>query len=134
MIKKTISIVTLLCTLAGCNAQKSAKNIEENEVAKTDQETVDTFTTSEGTSIKMYCIKHGSVRMQIEDKWIYVDPVTNAVQPATDFSTMPKADYIFVTHEHFDHLDSVAIRQLTKEGHLVILRYQSLILQAYSYP
>ena len=54
MIKKTISIVTLLCTLVGCNAQKSAKNIEENEVAKTDQETVDTFTTSEGTSIKMY--------------------------------------------------------------------------------
>ena len=43
MIKKTFSIVTLLCILVGCNAQKSAKNIEENEVTKTNQETVDTF-------------------------------------------------------------------------------------------
>lgn len=125
MIKKTISIVTLLYILVGCNAQKSAKNIEENEVAKTDQETVDSFTTSNGTSIKMFCIKHGSVRMQIEDKWIYMDPVTNAVQPATDFSTMPKADYIFVTHEHFDHLDSVAIRQLTNDGTILVTNPRS---------
>ena len=64
-----------------------------------------------------YCqIKHGSVRMQVGDKWIYVDPVTTAVKPVTDYSTLPQADYILVTHEHFDHLDSVAINQLSKEG------------------
>ena len=69
-----------------------------------------------GTTVKMYCIKHGSIRMQVGDKWIYVDPVTTAVKPETDYSTLPKADYILVTHEHFDHLDSVAINQLSKEG------------------
>ena len=29
---------------------------------------------------------------------------------------MPKADYIFVTHEHFDHFDKEAIATLTAEG------------------
>lgn len=115
----------LLCALTGCNAESNQKSINKEESAKTISETVDTFTTSNGTSLKMYCIKHGSVRMQIEDKWIYVDPVTNAVQPATDFSTMPKADCIFVTHEHFDHLDSVAIRQLTKDGTILITNPRS---------
>ena len=118
----------LICALTGCNAESNQKSINKEESAKTISETVDTFTTSEGTSIKMYCIKHGSVRMQIEqieEKWIYVDPVTNAVQPATDFTTLPKADYIFVTHEHFDHLDSVAIRQLTKEGTTLITNPRS---------
>ena len=68
----------------------------------------------------MYCIKHGSVRMQVGEKWIYVDPVTTAVKPVTDYSTLPQADYILVTHEHFDHLDSVAISQLSKEGTVLI--------------
>ena len=92
-------IVSAMC---GCTAQES--------------EQCDVFKTSSGTTVKMYCIKHGSLRMQVGDKWIYVDPVTKAVKPETDYSTLPKADYILVTHEHFDHLDSVAINQLTKEG------------------
>ena len=80
----------------------------------------DVFKTVSGTTVKMYCIKHGSVRMQVGDKWIYVDPVTTAVKPVTDYSTLPQADYILVTHEHFDHLDSVAISQLSKEGTVLI--------------
>ena len=92
-------IVGAMC---GCTAHES--------------EQCDVFQTPGGTTVKMYCIKHGSLRMQVGDKWIYVDPVTKAVKPETDYSTLPKADYILVTHEHFDHLDSVAINQLTKEG------------------
>ena len=92
-------IVGAMC---GCTAHES--------------EQCDVFQTNGGTMVKMYCIKHGSLRMQVGDKWIYVDPVTKAVKPETDYSTLPKADYILVTHEHFDHLDSVAINQLTKEG------------------
>lgn len=89
------------------------------------KEEVDLFTTPKGTLVKMHCIKHGTVRMQIGDKWIYVDPVISAVQPTTDFTAMPKADYILITHEHFDHLDSVAIRQLTQEGTQLIINPRS---------
>lgn len=91
----------------------------------TTTEAVDLFSTKKGTSIYIYSIKHGSVRMKIGDKWLYVDPVSNGVAPATDFTAMPKADYILVTHEHFDHLDSLAIRQLTKDETTLIVNPKS---------
>ena len=37
-----------------------------------------------------------------------------------DLATMPKADYILVTHEHGDHFDKAAISLLQKEGTQVI--------------
>ena len=96
--------------MSSCSAQ-SGESMEKG---------CDVFKTESGTTVKMYCIKHGSLRMQVGDKWIYVDPVTTAVKPETDYSTLPKADYILVTHEHFDHLDSVAINQLSKESTVLI--------------
>ena len=102
--KLLIMAMMIVGAMCGCTAQ-------ENEATG-----CDVFKTEGGTTVKMYCIKHGSLRMQVGDKWIYVDPVTTAVKPETDYSTLPQADYILVTHEHFDHLDSVAINQLTKLG------------------
>ena len=101
-------IVGAMCS---CTAQENKQGVEPG---------CDVFKTEGGTTVKMYCIKHGSLRMKVDEKWIYVDPVTKAVKPETDYSTLPKADYILVTHEHFDHLDSVAINQLSKEGTVLI--------------
>lgn len=84
------------------------------------REEADLFRTPGGTLIYMYCIKHGSVKMRIGDKWLYVDPVTDRAKPLTDYSGMPKADIILITHEHGDHLDAKAIAQLTKQGTIVI--------------
>ena len=89
------------------------------------KEEVDVFTTAKSTNVYVYCIKHGSLSINIDDKWIYVDPVTDKVQPVTDYTTMPKADYILITHEHGDHLDTKAIEQLTKEGTTLIVNPRS---------
>lgn len=89
------------------------------------KEEVDRFITAQGTDVLMYCIKHGSVRMRIGEKWLYVDPVTKAVPPVTDYSTLPKADIILITHEHHDHLDAEAIKQLTKQGTVLITNPRS---------
>lgn len=86
----------------------------------TTREEVDMFATENGECIYTYCIKHGSVRMRIADKWVYVDPVTDKVQPVTDYTTMPKADLILITHEHADHLDAKAIEQLTHEKTILV--------------
>ncbi len=88
-------------------------------------EVADVFTTKNGIKIKMYCIKHGSIRMQIGDKWIYVDPVTKAAQPVTDYTSMPKADAILITHEHGDHLDKEAISQLSTQETMLIVNPRS---------
>jgi len=81
----------------------------------TTKEEVDMFHTVHDIPVYMYCIKHGSVKMRIGDEWIYIDPVTTGVPTATDYTTMPKADILIITHEHSDHLDTLAISQLTKE-------------------
>ena len=107
-VKFLFMAMMIVGAMCGCTAHES------------EERGCDVFKTQLGTTVKMYCIKHGSLRMQVGDKWIYVDPVTTAVKPVTDYSTLPKADYILVTHEHFDHLDSVAINQLSKEGTVLI--------------
>ena len=101
-----VMAMMIIGAMSGCTAQEG--------------ESCDVFQTPAGTTVKMFCIKHGSLSFQVGEQWIYVDPVTTAVKPVTDYSKSPKADFILVTHEHFDHLDSVAINQLTKEGTMLI--------------
>lgn len=76
---------------------------------------VDLFFTKHGLPIRLHCIKHGSLIVQVDKYWIYVDPVTTAAQPVTDFTTMRKAEAIVITHEHGDHLDAEAIDQLSTD-------------------
>lgn len=80
---------------------------------------VDTFKTKSGKEITFHAIKHGSIRITYNGKEIEVDPVIK-IKPETDYSKFPKADYIFVTHEHFDHCDTVAILQLEKPSTIII--------------
>lgn len=89
------------------------------------KEEVDVFTTAQGTDVYVHCIKHGSLSINVAGKWIYTDPITDKIPPVTDYTTMPKADYILVTHEHGDHLDTKAIEQLTKEGTTLVLNPRS---------
>ncbi|MCQ2073069.1 MAG: MBL fold metallo-hydrolase [Bacteroidaceae bacterium] len=110
--KKTLlaSMFGMLVSVSGCQAQDA---------------TSDSFRTENGTEINIFCIKHGSVRMQIGGKWLYVDPVGKGAQPVTDYSVLPKADVILITHEHGDHLDPDAIALLTKEGTQIIANASS---------
>lgn len=79
----------------------------------------DRFTTTNGKQITLHAIKHGSIRITVDDKEIEVDPVAN-YEPKTDYSAFPKADLILVTHEHGDHFDPATIQLLTKDGTNVI--------------
>lgn len=79
----------------------------------------DTIYTKSQKPVIITPIKHGTMLIEYNGKQIHVDPVTQ-LPPVTDYSKFKKADYIFVTHEHFDHLDVKAISQLTKEGTVVI--------------
>ncbi len=88
-------------------------------------EEVDIFKTRHDKVIRMYAIKHGSVRMNIDGKWLYIDPVGKAIPPFTDFTSMPWADAILVTHEHKDHLDPDAIEPLMKDGTVLVANPRS---------
>ena len=81
----------------------------------TDTYEVDVFKTKSGKTLKFYALVHASIRIEYDGREIEIDPVTKLGNKAIDYTAMPKADYIFVTHEHGDHFDKEALKQLTGE-------------------
>ena len=76
---------------------------------------VDVFETKSGKPVKFHALVHASIRIDYDGQTIMIDPVTKLGGRTIDYSAMPKADYIFVTHEHGDHFDKEALKQLTGE-------------------
>ncbi len=75
----------------------------------------DMITTSAG-DVEMHFIGHGSLLFTTKDLSVYIDPVKSS----GDYSNLPKADIILVTHEHGDHLDPGLINSLRKEGTVIL--------------
>lgn len=65
----------------------------------------------------MFFIGHGTLMFKFNDLVIHVDPVMGEA----DYTTLPDADLILVTHEHGDHLNMEAIKQIMKENTMVVM-------------
>ena len=76
----------------------------------------DTIQTKNGSPLSITFIKHASLMLNYEGHTIAIDPVSSY----GDYSTLPKADLILITHEHQDHLDTKAIDLLEKSGTIII--------------
>lgn len=81
----------------------------------TDTYEVDVFKTKSGKIMTFHALVHASIRIQYDGKEIQIDPVTKLGNKTIDYASMPKADYLLVTHEHFDHFNKDAIKLLTGE-------------------
>ncbi len=79
----------------------------------TDTYEVDEFTTKSGKTVKFHALVHASIRIEYDGKEIEIDPVTKLGNKVINYAAMPKADYLFVTHEHGDHFDKEAIKLLS---------------------
>lgn len=66
--------------------------------------------------LKITFLGHATLMFTFQDKVIHVDPWLEQA----DYSQLPKADLILVTHDHFDHLDPAAIRILRQESTVII--------------
>ena len=85
----------------------------EERPVTTDTTETDRFKTPGGKTVEAHALMHACVRIVFDGHEIQVDPVRQLGQRTVDYSTMPKADYIFVTHEHGDHYDKEAINILS---------------------
>ncbi len=100
----------------GIMAWKSAKM-----PVTTDDYEIDVFKTASGKAIKIHALMHACIRLEFDGKEFEIDPVSALGNRKINYQTMPKADYILVTHEHQDHFDANAIKMLTKNDTKLVL-------------
>src|SRR4029077_19240120 len=75
---------------------------------------VDLIKTS-GGELRVRPLYHGSVMLEFGGKVIHVDPWSQG-----DYTGVPQADLIVVTHTHADHLDRMMIDKLRKTGTIIV--------------
>ena len=75
----------------------------------------DAFETAAGP-LKITFIGHGTLMLDCAGTIVHVDPVRRE----GDYTAMPKADLILVTHEHGDHLDPDAVAAIRTPRTVII--------------
>jgi len=100
-----------MLTLAVLALLQSVKGQFESDVIKT----------SEG-DLELFFIGHGTLMFTFNDLVIHIDPVMREA----DYSSLPDADLVLVTHEHGDHLDMTAISHIMKENTALVMTERCL--------
>ncbi len=85
--------------------------------------------------VKITQIGHATVLIQVDGVNILTDPLFSesvgfgpfakkrSVEPALKIEELPKIDYVFISHNHIDHLDKKSILQLDKIHSPVFLTF-----------
>jgi len=76
----------------------------------------DILKTSQG-DLKITFIGHGSLMFTFNGKVIHVDPFSKLAE----YSKLPKADMLLITHEHRDHLDLKAVEAVRTDKTVLVL-------------
>ena len=76
----------------------------------------DVIKTSDG-DLEITFVGHASLIFEFNGMVIHVDPFSRL----TDYSKLPDADLILITHDHGDHMDTEAVNLIKKENTQIIL-------------
>ncbi len=78
------------------------------ELASVYAQKSDDFVTLTGNRLSITFIGHGTLMFNFKGKTIHIDPWSYLA----NYDTLPKADYVILTHHHPDHLDSAALSKI----------------------
>ena len=115
MIKNILAVILTALSCLSCNSQQATSGSSATSGVQED-----VFATRSGKEVTFTFIKHASLEIKYDGLSIQIDPVSK-MQPETDYSQFVKSDFIFVTHEHFDHFDKDAISTLAGENTKIVL-------------
>jgi L-ascorbate metabolism protein UlaG (beta-lactamase superfamily) len=113
--KKTgylMSMAVIVSVAVAAAAQPPAPAAPSSE-KKFEEDTIK----ADGNDLKITFIGHGTLMFTYQSKIIHVDPWTSQA----DYSKLPKADVILITHEHPDHLDAKAVAAIRKDQTVILL-------------
>src|SRR6266853_929486 len=82
--------------------------------AATPSKQADVVETSKGP-LKITPLYHGSVMLEFGGKVIHIDPWGQA-----DYTGIPQADMILITHSHADHMDPAILKTLRKDATILV--------------
>jgi L-ascorbate metabolism protein UlaG (beta-lactamase superfamily) len=72
---------------------------------------------TEGGDLEITFIGHASLMIRFGGKIIHVDPTGEEA----DYSGLPKADLVLITHDHSDHFDPAALKKIRGDATVVVL-------------
>lgn len=107
----TIILFSFLACGGAAKQANDSKVVTDSLVAEQQYIKADAYETRAG-ELKVTLVGHGSLMFEYQGKIIHVDPYSQVA----DYSKLPKADLLLITHEHGDHLDTAAISAIWKEN------------------
>lgn len=99
------NLITLNILAVVCASQAFAQKAFESDVIET-----------ASGELKITFLGHGTLLLDWDSTTIHIDPYSQVA----DYSKLPKADMVFITHEHRDHLDTVALEQIRTEKTVIV--------------
>lgn len=135
MSRRSLVVILLCATLAspGCNTSLffrfASRTLKQDSVLMERVQNKIVRPVLPDVGLSILWIGHASVLIQIHDKVFLTDPVfvrtvglvsTRVVEAGIDPTSLSRVDYILISHIHFDHLNYGSLRELPKDGKLLI--------------